>query len=609
MTHFSENSKPLTVKKVFPKTQDELRTSAKGITDVCLIRLPAANTESDYNSPLRNIGEIISDVANNLGEKATLIVLAEVIDLVLIQSNAPSFLQYQHWIAIKRSDILYSTNNKFLPNQHFGALIFTKYKGALKHTKTRIEYTYCPICDKTTKDYGGKKHTYHEAGTLLSDIWRDASYDFKDDLSSLINRFADLLGIEAYKELNFLDYSKAAIQRTAPSLKYFEIAQNNKPLEVNKITQGDCLELLEKLPDNSVDFAFADPPYNLKKKYLGYSDDLNIQDYFKWCDDWIRELARVLKPGRTLALLNIPLWAIRHFLFAQTLLEFQNWIVWDALAFPVRLIMPAHYSILCFTKGRPREVPGLNGDSTFIKISTALKTFHALKPLAEGYCLREKCVDNRIAKHIDDRDILTDVWGDIHRLKHNSRRVDHPCQLPPHLMYRLITIFSKPDEIILDCFNGAGTTTLAADQLGRKYIGVDFSEKYCLIAKERHIEIKNGIDPFRKADRVLTSKNSRVKRLPKQIYRVPKKTLQLEVRRIAKEIGHIPSRDEVIKFGKYSIEYYDLYFVSWGEVTAAARNNGMTEDRVNNDREQSTRQLQLLERRIKEKGLKSAKSK
>jgi len=162
----------------------------------------------------------------------------------------------------------------------------------------------------------------------------------------------------------------------------------------------------------------------------------------------------------------------------------------------------------------------------------------------------------------------------------------------------MFSIFTKPGESILDCFNGAGTTTLTAHQLGRKYIGIDSSKKYCAMAEERHLEILNGLDPFRKEERVLTSKNSRVPRLAKQVYKIPKKTLQLEVRRVAKQLGHIPSRDELIKHGKYSIEYYDKYFVSWGEVTAAARTTGMTEKRVSvsYDEKPDVEQLRLLER-------------
>ena len=144
-------------------------------------------------------------------------------------------------------------------------------------------------------------------------------------------------------------------------------------------------------------------------------------------------------------------------------------------------------------------------------------------------------------------------------------------------MYRLISIFTEPEEVVLDCFNGAGTTTLSAHQMGRQYIGIELSEKYYNIAQTRHEEIRQGIDPFRKAERKLTEKNSRVARMPQQTYEVPKKTLQLEVRRVAQQLGKLPSRDDMIKHGKYPIRYYDDYFASWGEVCAATRHDGMTE--------------------------------
>src|SRR5947209_4223263 len=84
---------------------------------------------------------------------------------------------------------------------------------------------------------------------------------------------------------------------------------------------------------------------------------------------------------------------------------------------------------------------------------------------------RACCVAARGARGEDAAGPLTDLWGDVHRLKHNSRRVNHPCQLPPLLMRRLIALFTVPGELVLDPFNGAGTTTLAATQLGRRYLG------------------------------------------------------------------------------------------------------------------------------------------
>lgn len=178
---------------------------------------------------------------------------------------------------------------------------------------------------------------------------------------------------------------------------------------------------------------------------------------------------------------------------------------------------------------------------------------------------------------IKDRTELYDIWYDIHRLKHNSRRVDHPCQLPPLLMRRLYALFTRPGEIILDCFNGAGTSTLAAQQMQRRYIGIELSPEYHQLACQRHEQLSNGKDPFAKNDDVPKSKNSRVERLPKQTYAVPKKTLQLDVKRIAQQLGRLPTREEVKNLSRYPIDYYDNYFVSWGEVCAAARNSGMSE--------------------------------
>jgi len=619
MAHLSENSHPLAVKYISVRSSEALLNAVQGFTDVCMVVLPPCADPNDYRYSLRGVGTIIAKVADSLGPEATLITVGEVIDLVHVQSALPPSVRYQHWIVVKRTSPRV-VDKRSLPHYHFGALIHTKYQRSLRHTKTRIQYTYCPVCNRTTKDYGGKKHTYHYYGTLMSDIWRDIACDLEGDIYPIVNRFQDLFGLDPYEELLVLDCRQMKLERAPLKTclnpdwsERFKRVRENRPIYsvetsrvlqtgflhlldsrltdnetvvedgilpkdlVNRVLQGDCLEWLSKIPDNTIDFVFTDPPYNLGKKYVGYNDDLEISEYFNWCDAWIAELARVLKPGRTLALLNIPLWAVRHFLFMETMLQFQNWIVWDALAFPVRLIMPAHYTILTFTKGPPRELPGLIGEAGQTDVPGTPAAFRPLEPLAEGYCLRSRCVRRRRLENINDRGPLTDLWWDIHRLKHNSRRVDHPTQLPPHLMYRLISIFTKPGEVVLDCFNGAGTTTLAAHQLGRRYIGIEISQKYCELARSRHEEILNGLNPFRKAERVLTAKNSPVPRLPKRRYEVPKKVLQLEVKRVAQMLGHLPSREELAQYGKYPIRYYDEYFVSWGEVCAAARTTGMTE--------------------------------
>lgn len=599
MAHLSDNNQPLAVNHVSITRAEGLLEQTRKFNDVCMVALPSC-APIEYAHRLQGLGQLLYDVANSLGPDATLITLGEPIDLVSVHRAVGSCIRYQHWIAIKRTSPRVLERSCTLPQYHFGALIHTRYQSPLRHTRTRIAYSYCPACDRTTKDYGGKKHTYHQYGTLMSDVWRDIACEPDGDLTVLTRRFADFFAVESYRELRVLDCRALTIPRTPVQSAEPMIPQPtmHRPLSstrTNTLVLGDCLKELPNIPDNSVDFAFADPPYNLDKKYTDYSDDLAISEYFDWCDRWIAELARVLRPGRTCAILNIPLWAIRHFLYTEKILTFQSWIAWDALAYPVRKIMPAHYVILCFSKGKARQLPGLTGEAGRTDVPTTSKAFSALEPLAEGLCLRRRCVAQRRAMGLNDRGPLTDLWWDIHRLKHNTRRVDHPCQLPPQLMYRLISLFTKPGEVVLDSFNGAGTTTLAAHQMGRRYIGIEIATDYHDLAEARHEEIIKGINPFRKADRILTAKNSPVPRRPKQKYKVPKKTLQLEIRRIARDLGRLPTRDEAIHYAKYPIEYYDEYFTGWGEVCAAARTTGMSETRENTGAEPTTYQPSLFD--------------
>ena len=481
----------------------------------------------------------------------------------------------------------------FSLNQHHAALIIiTRYSKTLQHTKTRIGYTFCPNCDKTTKDYGGKKHLYNEYGTLMSDVWRDIEIDYSKDIDLLKERLQDLFAVKPYKFLKFIDLTAkhapvspdVSLEKKDVKTNDFEYLGDTNSLIINQ----DCLEGLKKIPSNSIDFCFADPPYNVNKKYESWDDDRDIIEYFNWCDKWISELARVVKPGKTVAILNIPQWAVRHFKHLKNILSFQDWIIWEGLSLPVRMIMPAHYSIVCFTKGKADNIPGLTRNS-----HSAIE-HDSLTTMKEFYCSRASCINKRRKESINDKELITNLWWDIHRLKHNSRRVDHPTQLPPMFMNRLISLFTNEGDIVLDPFNGSGTTSLCAAKLNRRFFGIELSEKYYKISLNRHAELENGIDPFRKQDTTPKAKNSYVQRLRKQKYEVDKKTLQLYIKDLSVKLGRIPTREDVISFNTYPIDYFDSYFINWGEVTAAARTTGM-ESVENKSDYKLKQQLRLFE--------------
>ncbi len=482
--HLSENALKLKERNIKGKLE-EITTNSSNVEFIILPFYKSLEVIPNKTKLFETLNSFISRTYEN----STIALLTSPIFAADFCTQLNNQTHLKLWIAVKLGKPI--EHNNYLSEQHSALLIFTRYKEGLKHTKTRIGYTYCPYCNKTTKDYGGKKHLYHEFGTLVSDVWRDTTIDFDNYPTEIINRLADLFGLREYNFANVYD-QRDNYKPTNQKHSFIQFLQTeNFFSDKSVLLNGDCIEKLKTIPDNSIDFCFADPPYNLKKKYESWDDGIDIQKYFEWCDQWLSELARVLKPGRTLAVLNIPQWCVRHFKHLNTILDYQDWIVWEGLSMPVRMIMPSHYSILCFTKGKPRALPG------HLRENNSLLEIKAIKSLSENYCIRENCINKRKRFKIKDTELSSNMWWDIHRLKHNSRRVDHPCQLPPMFMYRLISLFTNEGEFVLDPFNGAGTTTLTAQELKRKYVGIELSDYYHNITSQRHKELDLGLDPFR----------------------------------------------------------------------------------------------------------------
>lgn len=572
MSHKSENCLPLKVIEIQPSAlEDNYQTIGKN-SNVYFLHLPTI--KQCKIKEISNLKDYLISFANELDDKSVLCILSNAEIACQVISFLEKSTYFKLWVAIKRSQAL--MDESYMLDNHVSLTMFTKYRSPLKHNKTLIQYSYCPSCNKTTKDYGGKKHLYSPLGTLMSDVWRDISYSHQKIPQDILERIKDLFGLEPYQFVYYIDLKNyfATIDNNQ-KIKPLENTTNNviykQPsnlIKSNLLINDDCLNYLRLLPNNSIDFIFADPPYNIQKKYDIWNDCQDNNQYIKWCIEWVNELARVLKNGKTLALLNIPIYLAKYYEFSQGVLEFQNWIVWESLSLPVRQIMPAHYGILCLGKGEP-EIKKISNESIY-DYNFSLK---------EWYCIREQCIKKRNKDKTVDREPLTNIWWDIHRLKHNSKRVDHPCQLPPTLMKRILTIFTEENDLVLDPFNGSGTTTLVASIMNRRYIGIEISEQYHSLAEQRHTELENGVDPFAKRDIIPKAKNSRVNRIKKQKYDVSKKTLQLEVRDIALKIGRKPTREDIEKYSQYPFRYFDEYFADWGEVCSAVGDKGMQENK------------------------------
>ncbi len=240
---------------------------------------------------------------------------------------------------------------------------------------------------------------------------------------------------------------------------------------INQIIRGDCLELFKDIPDNSVDMTFADPPFNLKKKYTSYKDSLEFQEYLNWCEQWISEMVRVTKPTGSIFLHNIPKWLTYYATFLNKFAHFKHWISWDASTAPMgKSLQPAHYGILFYSKKE-------KGTKIY-----ELRYPHK-RDRKQGYLLKD--YGGKKDKLHPFGPLVSDVWTDIYRIKHNKNRDPHPCQLPTHLLDRLILLSTDENNIILDPFSGTGTTAISAKRLGRKYIGFELDKEYVEISKRK----------------------------------------------------------------------------------------------------------------------------
>lgn len=264
-----------------------------------------------------------------------------------------------------------------------------------------------------------------------------------------------------------------------------------KELSLNKIICGDAVEELKKMPGNSIDLVITSPPYDEIRTYNGHNK-FNLHATGK-------EIYRVLKNG------GIAVMVIQDQTknFGKTLTSFRTIADWcDNVGFKLfecviyrkygaegawwnKRFRVDHEYMPVFLKGerpqyfdkQPLKVPSKHGGKTMRGGGTRL---------TNGVRIDTRRITINLLK------CRGTVWeyltaGDGSRLKHL-----HPATFPNKLPYDFIQCFCPPSGIVLDPFVGSGTTTVAAKNLGRRYIGVDISKEYCEIAEKRMAEETNN---------------------------------------------------------------------------------------------------------------------
>ncbi|MFZ3243863.1 MAG: site-specific DNA-methyltransferase, partial [Candidatus Acidiferrales bacterium] len=210
----------------------------------------------------------------------------------------------------------------------------------------------------------------------------------------------------------------------------------------------DCLKALPIFRDCVVDTVFADPPFNVGKAYGDNTNDrLPEEQYLAWCKDWVQECVRVLRPGGSIFIYNLPKWNISIGAYLNKLgMEFRHWIsieISACLPIPGRL-HPSHYSLLYYSKGKPK---------TFRRIRTPILTCRHCGGEVKDYGGHRDAMN-------PDGVTLKDVWTDIPPVRHwkFKSRNRTANALSTKILDRVIEMSTRPGDLVLDPFGGSGTT-------------------------------------------------------------------------------------------------------------------------------------------------------
>lgn len=243
------------------------------------------------------------------------------------------------------------------------------------------------------------------------------------------------------------------------SFKYFTT-------NMGVMVEGDCIKVMQSMESSIADTIFADPPFNLNKKYgSNGNDNKSDEEYISWSILWIKEAVRLLKFGGSFFIYNLPKWNIilGNILNSEGLM-FRHWIAVNIkLSLPIpNKLYPSHYSIIYYSKGK---------NKTFNKIRTPIEICRHCGKEIKDYGGHRRAM-NPLGVN------LTDVWNDIPPVRHKKFKHEKRSenQLSTKLLERVIEMSTNKGDLVIDPFGGGGTTFAVCEKKGRHWVGAEIED-------------------------------------------------------------------------------------------------------------------------------------
>ena len=278
-------------------------------------------------------------------------------------------------------------------------------------------------------------------------------------------------------------------------------------LETNKIINGDCVKVMASLPESCVDLIVTSPPYNVGIDYDSYNDRQSMEDYWQFTKDWLSESYRILKDDGRIAV-NIPyevnvqdrggriLFMSEFYQIMKNLgfkffglvdLNEQSphrskttaWGSWMSPSAPY-IYNPKECVILGYKKNHIKKVKG--------------------EPQWKGELVDLEQEDGTVKQKMmyqeeDKKDFMSLVYGQWEYFADTKQQTKATFSMD--IPMKAIKILTYRNDLVLDPFTGSGTSLVAAEVSGRRWIGIELSENYSKVAKDR---VQHFIDKNRQME-------------------------------------------------------------------------------------------------------------
>jgi site-specific DNA-methyltransferase (adenine-specific) len=271
---------------------------------------------------------------------------------------------------------------------------------------------------------------------------------------------------------------------------------------LNKITNGDCREVMKEMPANSIDLMVTSPPYGVGIAYDSFDDDMNFEAYKEFSREWLSEAFRVLKPDGRLAL-NIPyeinrqekggrifmvaeLWnilaSIGYKFYGVVDLEESSphrskttaWGSWMSPSSPY-IYNPKECVLLCYKQLSKKQTKGTPQWKSWVEQVEDKKN-------------PESLVNKTMYDKADKDDFISLVYGQWNYFADTKQQTKATFSMD--IPVRAMKILSYKEDIVMDPFMGSGTSAVAAEFVGRNWVGIELSPNYTEVANKRLLEYR-----------------------------------------------------------------------------------------------------------------------